>query len=111
MSAELLDHQATYYKQPAGTDGINDWMEIAGSPHIEIFRVTSNETGDWFFCKKISRVSSMTIQNHGATIGTGARDNPKVTVTNGAATGTAAKITIAHTGTQEVFSVMIVGEI
>lgn len=110
MAAELLDHHATYDKQPAGTDGINDWLEINGSPHIEIFRVTSNESGDWFFCKKISRVLGMTIQNHGATIGTGVRDNPKITITN-ATTGGAAKIAIAHSTTQEVFSVMVVGEI
>jgi len=111
MAAEKLAHASTYYKQPVGTDGINDWMEINGSTQIEVFRVTSNESGDWIYCDKISRVSAVLIHNHGATIGTGVRDNPKVTITNGAATGTAAKITIAHTATQEVFSVMVIGEI
>ena len=47
MAVELLTFAGTKYKQPAGTDGINDWMEINGSPSIEIFRVTSNEYGDW----------------------------------------------------------------
>lgn len=111
MAAELLDYASTYYKQAAGTDGINDWLEVSGSPAIEVFRVTSDETGDWLFCRKISRVSAVLIHNHGATIGTGVKDNPKVTITNGAATGAAAKIEIAHTGTQEVFSIMVIGEI
>ena len=114
MASEKLDYAATYYKQTAGTDGIADWMEIPGSPHIEIFRVSSNESADWIICNKISRVKAVAIQNHGATFGTGKADPPKVTVTNaatGSGTTSAARITITHSATQEVFSVMIIGEI
>jgi len=110
MAAEKLDYAATSYKQAAGTDGINDWMEIAGTPHMEVFRVTSNETGDFLYCNKISKVTGVFIQNHGANFGTGVRDSPKITVTN-AKTGGSAKITITHTTTREVFSVLVIGEI
>jgi len=110
MAAEKLDFAATAYKQDAGTDGINDWMEIAGTPHMEVFRVTSNESGDWLYCNKISKVTGVFVQNHGATFGTGATDTPKITVTNAKAGGSA-KIAIGHSTTQEVFSVLVIGEI
>lgn len=109
MSAELLDFHATYYKQPSGTDGINDWLEVNSKPHIEIIRVTSNEDGDWLFCRKIQKVQSVLIQNHGTTFATGADMAPaKVTVTEGT-NGGGAKITIGHTTSREVFSLMIIG--
>ena len=111
MSAELLDFQATYYKQASGTDGINDWLEVNATPPVEIFRVTSNEDGDWFFCRKIQKVKAVLIQNHGGSLATGADVAPaKVTVTE-ATTGGGAKITIGHTTSREVFSVIIIGEL
>ncbi len=111
MSVELLDFAAIYYKQASGTDGINDWMEVNASPPTEVFRVTSNENGDWFFCRKIEKVKAILIQNHGTTFATGADVAPaKVTVTH-ASTGGTAKITIGHSGSREVFSVIIIGEL
>jgi len=110
MAPEKLDFAATHYKQTAGTDGIADWMEIPGSPAIEIFRISTNESGDWILCNKISRVKAVAIQNHGATFATGVADSPKIAITQAAAGG-AAKITITHTGTREVMSVMVIGEI
>ena len=111
MASELLDFNSTTYKQAAGTDGINDWMEVNSSPPVEVFRVTSDESDDWFFCRKISRVKSVLIQNHGATFGTGVRDNPQITISQGSGVSGTAKITITHTDTQEVFSVIIIGEL
>ena len=111
MAAELLDFNSTYYKQTSGTDGINDWMEVNCSPPTEVFRVTSNETGDWFFCRKIEKVKSVLIQNHGGSFATGADvAPPKVTVTHASAGGTA-KIAIGHTTSREEFSVIIIGEL
>ena len=111
MPAELLDFNATYYKQASGTDGINDWMEVNSNPPTEVFRVTSNENGDWFFCRKIEKVKVVLIQNHGTTFATGAdMAPPKVTV-NHASTGGTAKITIGHTTSREEFSIIIIGEL
>lgn len=104
MAAELLDFASTYYKQPSGTDGIQDWMEINASPAIEVYRVTSNESGDWIIPRKIRKISAALIQNHGATFATGvARDEPKLTIADN-------KVTITHTGTRETFSVIIMGD-
>lgn len=110
MAAEQLNFNTTTVKQAAGTDGINDWIEIPGNPHIEVFRVTSNESGDWVFCQRIHRIIGVAIQNHGADIGTGVRDPPAITITQGSATS-CGKITITHTATQEVFSIMVIGEL
>lgn len=110
MGAEELNFAATTIKTAEGTDGINDWMEINTNPLIEVFRVTSNETGDYIFCRKINRVKGAWIQNHGATYATGiARDTPKLAITQGSATSNA-KITITHTTTREVFTLIVVGE-
>jgi len=112
MSADKLDFASTYYKQPSGTDGINDWMEINGSPPIEVFRVTSNEDGDWLFCQKIDRIKTVLIQNHGTTFATGADvAPPKIAITQGSSTGNA-KIAITHaTAAREEFSIIIIGEL
>ena len=110
--AAQLERESTYYKQASGTVGINDWMEVNGSPHTEVFRVTSDADGDYFFCDKINNVKSVRIQNHGATFATGAAtDSPKVTVTQSASSGKSAKIAIGHTATKEVFSVKIIGDL
>lgn len=110
MVAELtLAAEGT--KQAGGTVGINDWMEINNKPFIEVFRVTSDANGDYFFCRKIQKVTGVLIQNHGAAYATGAAtDEPKYSVTHGTNGGTA-KITITHTATEEVFSVFVFGEV
>lgn len=112
MGAEALIYDTTHYKQMGATDdGIRDWMEVNSSPPIEVFRVRSNETGDWLFCNKIERVKAVLAQNHGATFATGADvAPPKITVTHGTYGGTA-KITIAHTTSREDFSIIIIGEL
>lgn len=110
MPAELLDFAATKYKQPSGTDGINDWMELSDPP-TEVFRVTSNEDGDWFFCRRIVKVKNIRVQNHGTTFATGAdMAPPKITVTH-STTGGTAKITIAHATSREEFSIIIIGDL
>lgn len=111
MAAQLT-RESTYYKQPSGTVGINDWMEVNSSPHVEVFRVTSDADGDFFFCDKINSVKSIRIQNHGVSFATGVSvDSPKVTVTQSASSGKTAKIAIGHTATKEVFSVKIIGDL
>ena len=112
MASEVLDFNATTVKQTGTTDGIHDWLEINSTPHVEVFRVVSNESGDWFFCRKINTVKAVLIQNHGATFATGvARDPPKVTVTQSASSAKSAKITITHTSTRETFTVVIIGDL
>jgi hypothetical protein len=112
MAAENLTFNTTTVKQTGATgDGIRDWMEVAGSPHIEVIRVMSNESGDWVFTQKIHKVMGISVQNHGATFATGvARDSPQLTITQGS-TNSAAKITITHTGTREVFTLIVYGEL
>uniref|UniRef100_A0A6M3K0J7 Uncharacterized protein n=1 Tax=viral metagenome TaxID=1070528 RepID=A0A6M3K0J7_9ZZZZ len=110
MAAQLT-FETTYQKQPSGTKGINDWMELNCSPATEVFRVTSDADGDFFYCNKISRTKAVMVQNHGATFATGvSRDTPKITIRNGTTTMNA-KITIGHTATAECFSVIVIGEL
>lgn len=112
MAAEKLDFAAIKYKQTSGTDGIQDWMEINSTPHVEVFRVTSNESGDWIICNKINRVHTVLIQNHGETFATGvAVDPPKITVTQSASSAASAKIAIEHSAARETFSVIVIGEL
>jgi len=106
MAAEKLAFSATQVFQSTGTDGINHWTEkqLGGGLWMELFRVTSNESGDWFFCKRIGKIQAVAIQNHGATFATGvARDSPKYETR-------ANKITITHSATREVFSVLVIGK-
>uniref|UniRef100_A0A6M3LM36 Uncharacterized protein n=1 Tax=viral metagenome TaxID=1070528 RepID=A0A6M3LM36_9ZZZZ len=111
MAAEKLDFQTTYQKQPSGTDGINDWLEIADRSFFEVFRVTSNESGDWVFCQRLHRITACLIQNHGATFATGVvRDEPKLTITQGGTTSNA-KITITHSASRECFTIIVIGEL
>ncbi len=98
--------------QAVGTDGINAHLELPGSSNLEVFRVTStNATSDFIFSRKFIKIKTVMIQNHGANIGTGEKDPPKIVVTQGnEASATMAKITIHHTATQEVFSLFIFGD-
>jgi len=106
-----LTFAPTKVKYASGATGINDWKEINTSPMIEVFRVTSGNSGDFLFCKKIHKVAAVLIHNHGATFATGvSRDNPRVTVTSGGITKGSAKITIVHSATDECFSIMVIGE-
>jgi hypothetical protein len=94
----------------APTKGINFYEELPGNNEIEIFRVTSDANGDWFFSRKFYYVKSVMVQNHGATFATGvARDPPKIVVTQGNANAPA-KITINHSGTDECFSIILIGD-
>ncbi len=109
MGVEELAFNATTVYQAIGTDGIQDHLEIPGSPFIEVFRVTSNESGDWLFCRKINKVMGVWVQNHGTTFATGvAVDAPKLTVDDTTTTG-GAKITITHTTARETFTIVIMG--
>ena len=111
MAAELTFDTALGIPQADGTVGINAYCENPGIPEIEVFRVTSDASGDYFFSRRFKKIKSVLIQNHGATFATGAaRDPPKLTITQGSATATG-KLTITHTTTEEVFSVIVFGEI
>ena len=97
--------------QAVGTKGIAAYLELPGNPNVEVFRVHSDYTGDWFFSRKFIKIKTFMVQNHGANIGTGEKDPPKVVVTQGnEATNTAAKFTITHTTGDEVFSFIIFGD-
>jgi len=91
------------------TTTINDYLEVHGNPNLEVVRFTSTTVGDSVTSKKFNRIKTVLIQNHGATFATGIRDPPKVIITQGSAT-TNAKVTVMHSGTTEVFSLLIVGE-
>lgn len=88
---------------------VQDYLEINGSPNTEIVRVSSDSNGDTFTSKKFHKIKNVQITNHGATFNTGTKDPPQVGVTQGSAT-TNAKVSIIHTTTFEVFSLMIEGE-
>ncbi len=109
MAATELTMAGTGIEQPDGTKGINYYNECPGDPSIEIFRVTSDASGDYFFSRKFEKIKTPLIHNHGATFNTGSIDQPKIVVTQGT-DGKAAKITIYHTATEEVFSVIIFGD-
>ncbi len=108
MAAELTMAGAGLV-QPDGTVGINYYDECPGSPNIEVFRVTSDANGDFFYSRKFEKIKTPLIQQHGATFNTGSIDSPKITVAQGT-DGKAAKITINHDATEEVFSVIIFGD-
>lgn len=111
MPIELKYNATTGLPYNVGTNGITDYIEPTSMPEIEVFRVTSTGNGDWFYSRKFEKIKSIMIQNHGATFGTGRRDPPKVMVAQGSG-GSAARITINHTDdAQEVFSVIVFGEI
>ena len=98
--------------QAVGTDGINAYLETPGSSNVEVFRVSStNATGDFVFSRRFIKIKTVHVQNHGATIGTGVKDPPKLVITQGnEASATMAKIEIQHTATQEVFSLIVFGD-
>lgn len=109
MAAAELTMAGTGLEQADGTKGINYYNECPGSPNIEVFRVTSDSNGDYFYSRKFSKLKVPLVHNHGATFNTGSRDQPKITVTQGT-NGNPAKITITHTATKEVFSFIIFGD-
>ena len=89
---------------------VNDNLEIPGSPEMEVVRVTSTATGDAYQSRRFYMIKGFSVQNHGATFATGTlADPPKVVLTQGTATNSAT-LTITHTGSAEVFSLIIWGE-
>ena len=112
-AAELtFDTSGAGIGQPvvAPTKGINFYEELPGDNEVEIFRVTSDASGDWFYSRRFYYIKSVMVQNHGASFATGvSRDPPKITITQGSANGPA-KITIAHTATDECFSIRLMGD-
>jgi len=114
MAAELTFNTSLGVPQPAGTVGINYYVEAPGTPEIEVYRVTSDATGDYFFSRRFKKVKSFMVQNHGATFATGTLasgvDPPKIVLTQGTSTASA-KFTITHTATEEVFSIIVIGEL
>lgn len=97
--------------QAVDTDGINEYLEVSGTPQLEVMRVTSTNTGDYVYSKRFQKIKSIAVTNHGANIGTGRRaDPPKLGITQGSGSSNA-KITITHTNSsQEVFSLFIWGD-
>ncbi len=93
-----------------GTKGINGYIECPGDPSVEAFRVTSDADGDYFFSKKFEKIKTVSIHNHGATFNTGSINQPKIVDTH-ETNGNAATQTINHTATEEVFSVIIFGDL
>jgi len=111
MAAAELTMAGVGQVQAVGTKGIAAYLETPGSSNLEVFRVESDTSEDWFFSRKFIKIKTVMIQNHGANIGTGVKDPPKIVVTQGnEATSTAAKLTITHDTTAEVFSVFIWGD-
>lgn len=89
---------------------VSDYLEVNSFPGIEVARVSSDLSSDTYTSKKFHRIKNVQIQNHGATFATGvARDSPKFIITQGSST-TNAKVSIIHTDTTEVFSLLIIGE-
>ena len=109
MAAAELTMAGTGLQVADGTKGINGYIECPGDPSIEVFRVTSDADGDYFYSRKFEKIKTISIHNHGATFNTGSIDQPKAVVTQGT-NGKPAKITIYHTATKEVFSVIIFGD-
>lgn len=111
MAAAELTMAGVGQVQAVGTKGIAAYLELPGSPNVEVFRVESDTSGDWFYSRKFIKIKTFLVQNHGANIGTGVKDPPKVVVTQGnEATATMAKLTITHSSTDEVFSFIIFGD-
>lgn len=112
MAAAELTMAGVGQVQAAGTKGIAAWMETPGNPQIEVFRVNSDASGDYFFSRKFIKVKSFAVQNHGLTYATGKRDAPRIVLQQGnEATTTPAKFTIYHSASEEIFSFIIVGDI
>ena len=114
VAAELVMNSATGVPFPDGTKGITGYIEVTGTPEIEVIRVHADASGDYFYSRKFKKIKSFMVQNHGASMATGvSRDPPKVVVTNAGDTssGTTAKFTITHTATDETFSFIIFGEL
>jgi hypothetical protein len=89
---------------------VSDYLEVHGTPVVEVARVSSTASGDYFISKKFHRIKAVLIQNHGATFDAGvSRDSPKITIVQGGATNNA-KVQITHTTTTEVFSILLIGE-
>ncbi len=109
MAAAELTMAGTGLVQAASTKGINYYDECPGNPNMECIRVTSDASGDYFFSRKFEKIKTPLVHNHGATFNTGSIDQPKIVVTQGT-NGNAAKITITHTTTEEVFSFIIFGD-
>lgn len=110
MAAEELTMADVGQPQSVGTKGIAAYLETPGSPNLEVFRVQSDTTGDFVYSRKFIKIKTVHIQNHGTNIGTGVKDPPKIVVTQGNETGTTmAKITIYH-DSNEVFSIIVFGD-
>ena len=113
-AAELVMNGTTGVPFPDGTKGITGYVEPTGHPEMEVIRVHSDYTEDYFYSRKFKKIKALSVQNHGASMATGvSRDPPKVVVTNAGDTssGTTAKFTITHTATDETFSFIIFGEL
>jgi len=110
-AAELVMNGTTGVPFPDGTKGITGYVEPTGHPEMEVIRVHSDYTEDYFYSRKFKKIKALSVQNHGASMATGVSiDAPKITVTQGTAgTGTTAKVTITHTTTDETFSFIIWG--
>lgn len=95
-------------------DGIYYYTEIPGTPEIEVYRVRSSVDGDFILSRRLNKIKSIMIQNHGATFATGGltagADPPKTVITQGTNTSSA-KITINHSATAEFFSIIVFGEL
>ncbi len=108
--AELTFNTSLGIPKTSG-DGIYYYIEVPGTPEIEVFRVRSSVNGDFFFSRRFHKIKSVQVQNHGATFATGvARDPPKIVITQGSK-GNTAKITLNHTATAEFFSIILYGEL
>lgn len=114
-AAELTFNTSLGVPQPAGTKGINEYLEITGAPELEIFQVFSDFTGDFFFSRRFQKIKALMVQSHGATFATGgsgiSKDPPKLTVTQGTKDGPNAKITITKSNANESFSIYVFGEL
>lgn len=98
-------------EQPSGTNGINGYIETS-DPNVEVFRVTTGTSGDYFYSRKFIKIKAALVQNHGAAFATGvSRDPPKLTIIQGdESTNTSARIIITHTATAECFSLILFGD-
>ena len=110
MAAAELTMAGAGIVQLVTVKGINGYVECPGDPSIEAFNVTSDADGDYFFSRKFEKIKTPLVCNHGDTLNEARIDQPKIVVTQGT-NGKAAKITINHTSTKEVFSFIIFGDL
>lgn len=102
-----LNFDSTTVKKMSG-DGIYDYIEINGSPNMEVFRVKSSNASDFLYSRKFSKIIGLLVQNHGSSFAAGVvRDPPKINISHN--TGSAAKITITH-NSAEFFTIALWGE-